>query len=399
MTYKIEEITGIPWVKKKSYRYLYQLACQKNVIICAYKRMRKGKTLRKEIVEIEGDFENWVNKIQVMLINTKPSGWYVEQPDLAFCPKRHKPILIREDGKCRVIYIPDVIEQWVHHVIVLILEPIIKGSSYVHSYSSFPGRGAHKGKKSVSRWIHRGRGIRNFAQCDIRHFYDHVRYPIVRKKLVKRINDSFFLHLIDIAFIQFSRKSIPLGFYISQWFANLLLQELDYKIKCTYRISHYMRYMDNLTFMDDNKKKLHSVLKEVKRWLGKHRLRMKGDWQVSRFDFVKKGGKRTGRRISAMGFYFYRDRTLMRKHIMKHLAAVSRKINRKKENQQRLPRQLCLSFVSLMGWVPCTDSYAWYLINVKPYVSVRSIKKIISKLAKEDNRNDKLAGRMLYTAT
>lgn len=399
MTYDIEKVLGVPWVKKKSYRYLYQLACQKGVIVRAFVRMRKKKTMRKEIIEIEKDFENWVSKVQIMLINTKPKGWKVEHPELAFRPKKHKPILIKEAGKCRVIYVPGVIEQWVHHILILILEPIIEGSAYMHTYSSFPGRGTHKGKKAVNRWIHRGKGIRNFAQCDIRHFYDHVRYSIVREKLKRRINDSFFLHLIDLTLIQFSKMGIPLGFFVSQWLANFLLQELDYKIKCVFGVAHYVRYMDNLTFMDDNKKKLHSVLKEVKRWLGKHRLRMKGDWQVARFDYVKKSGKRTGRRISAMGFYFYRDRTLMRKHIMKHLSAVSRRISRKKENQQRIPKQLCLSFVSLMGWVPCTNSYEWYLMNVKPYVSVRSIKKIISKLAKEDNRNDKLAGRMLYTAT
>lgn len=399
MNYDIEKVTGIPWVKKKSYRYLYQLACQKNVIIRAFKRMRKGKTMREEIIKLEGDFDNWVNKVQTMLRNTKPKGWKVKHPELAFKPKKHKPILIKEAGKCRVIYVPDVIEQWVHHIIILILEPIIQGSSYIHTFSSFPGRGAHRGKKTISRWIHSGKGIRNFAQCDIRHFYDHIRYPIVREKLERRVHDNFFLYLIDLTMVQFSTRGIPLGFYVSQWLANFLLQELDYQIKCVHSVAHYTRYMDNLSFMDDNKKKLHSVLKMVRAWLGKHRLLMKGDWQVGRFDFVKKNGKRTGRRISAMGFYFYRDRITMRKHIMKHLASAARKINEKKKKQQRLPRQLCLSFTSLMGWVPCTDTYTWYLVNVKPYANVRKIKKIISKLAKEDNRNDKMARRILCAAS
>ena len=136
-------------------------------------------------------------------------------------------------------------------------------------------------------------------------------------------------------------------------------------------------------------------MKCVISWSSKFRLKIKGDWELSRFDYVKKNGKRTGRRILAMGFYFYRDRVIMRKHIMIHLAAAARRIGKKKENHQAFPKKLCSSFISLMGWVSCTDTYAWYLVNVKPFVRVRHIKKIISKLAKEDNRNDKLARRII----
>ena len=48
LKYDIEKVTGIPWKKKKSYRYLYRLACREDVIKKAFKRMRKGKTKRKE---------------------------------------------------------------------------------------------------------------------------------------------------------------------------------------------------------------------------------------------------------------------------------------------------------------------------------------------------------------
>lgn len=398
MKYDIEKVTGIPWKKKKSYRYLYQLACQREVIIRAFKRMRKKKTARKEIIEIESDFESWVAKIQKMLINTKPNGWKVENPELAFKPKKHRPICIREGGKIRVIYMPNVIEQWVHHILIMILEPIIHGSAYFHSYSSFPGRGLHKGKKALNRCIHAGKGVRNFSQCDIRHFYDNIRYNIVRKKLQRVIHDVLFLFLIDLCLIHFSKKGVPLGYYVSQWLANFLLQELDYLIKCKYGIDIYIRYMDNLTFADDNKKKLHEVLRVVKQWLGKHRLKLKNDWQVSKFDFVKKNGKRIGSRISAMGFYFYRDRVIMRKHTMLHLANVARKIKYKAENDLRCPKKLCQTFISLMGWVPCTNTYSWYLVNVKPLASVRRAKKIISKLERRKYQNDKLAGRVISAA-
>lgn len=42
---------------------------------------------------------------------------------------------------------------------------------------------------------------------------------------------------------------------------------------------------------------------------------MKGDWQVFRFEYIKKNGRRTGREVSAMGWLFYRNRVIIRKHI------------------------------------------------------------------------------------
>ena len=59
--YDIEKETGIPWKKKKSYRYLYTLACQKGVILRAFKRMKRGKSDRKDIQMVEEDLDGCAN--------------------------------------------------------------------------------------------------------------------------------------------------------------------------------------------------------------------------------------------------------------------------------------------------------------------------------------------------
>lgn len=392
--YDIEKETGIPWKKKKSYRYLYTLACQKGVILRAFKRMKRGKSDRKDIQKAEEDLDGWAEKIQKIIQNTKPAGWKVENPELEFRPPKHNPVIIKEAGKTRVIYVPTMVELWIQHVIVLVLEPIIQGSSYHHSYSSFPKRGSHRGMKVMRRWIKTGKGIRNFAQCDIRHFYDHAKYIFIRPKLLKRIKDALFMHLIDVCLKWFPDK-LPLGFYLSQWLANFLLQELDHLIKCKLKIAHFVRYMDNFTMADDNKKKLHMAIIFIKQWLGKIRLKMKGDWQVFRFEYVKKNGKRTGREVSAMGWLFYRNRVIIRKHTLIHIARMARKLNKKKMEKKKYPLKLCKGFVSLMGWITYSDTYDWYLMYIKPYISVRAVKRIISKMDKEANRNAKMENRKL----
>lgn len=45
--------------------------------------------------------------------------------------------------------------------------------------------------------------------------------------------------------------------------------------------------------------------------------------------------------------------------------------------------------MSRLGWFKYTDTYYVYLDKIKPYVKVKYIKKIISKLDKEANKNDK----------
>ena len=83
---------------------------------------------------VENDLDNWVEKMQQIIINTKPAGWKVENPELAFDPPDHNPVIIKECGKTRVIYVPTMVELWIHHVIVLIIEPIVYGSTAIHLF-------------------------------------------------------------------------------------------------------------------------------------------------------------------------------------------------------------------------------------------------------------------------
>lgn len=386
MKYDIEIATGKHWVKKKRYRYLYQMACQKEVIRKAFMRMKRKKKKRKDIQEAEQNLDEWVDKIQQIIINTKPDGWKVEHPELAFVPPKHRPMVIHECGKDRIIYVPTMEELWIQHVIVMILEPIIYGSSYHHSYSSFPGRGAHKGKKAMQRWIRSGKGVKYFAQCDIRHFYGHVQYKFVRQKLEKRIHDSFFLHLIDVCMMHFPDQ-LPLGFFLSQWMANFILQDLDHSIKQDLKIPHLLRYMDNLTMGADNKKLLRKAIVYIKKWLGKIRLRLKDDWQIFRFEYIRRDGSVTGRQVASMGWLFHRNRTTLARHTLLHISDIARRLHKRKEAKMRFPIRLCRALVSLMGWIKYSDTYDWYLQWVKPFVSIRTLKRIISKTDKEVNKD------------
>lgn len=84
LKYDIEKVTGIPWKKKKSYRYLYRLACREDVIKKAFKRMRKGKTKRKDFQMAEENLDAWVKKIQeIIRIRNRMDGRLIPKNDLS----------------------------------------------------------------------------------------------------------------------------------------------------------------------------------------------------------------------------------------------------------------------------------------------------------------------------
>ena len=376
----------------KQYKYLYQKMLDKEYIRKAYKRLRKGKTKRSEIKYIDAHLDDEVEAMRTMILNTKPEGVPVPNPELAFRPKKHKPKIIFEHGKKRRIYMPEIHEQWLHHIIVLILEPIITATAYPFSCGSFPGRGAHHAKKRLERWIRSGKGIRNFAKIDIRHFYDSVRLDILMRELSIRIKDDWFLNIIKVCLSEF-KKGIPLGFYISQWLANYLLEPLDKFITETLHINIMERYMDDVVMMDDNKKKLHQAIIEIMKFIGRRfRLKLKRTWQVCKFWYEKgvkvvRGKEKKhiiGREINYMGFLFERDKTGIRKSIMLSATRLAAKMRKVKQSGRAYYRKHIQAMLSYMGWFNCTNTYDCYTKYIKPNIRVGKLKKIISKL---DRRN------------
>lgn len=279
---------------------------------------------------------------------------------------------------------PEIHEQWLHHIIVLILEPIITATAYPYSCGSFPKRGAHYGKKQILRWIKSGKGIRNFAKIDIRHFYDSIRLPILMRELRIRIKDEWFLYIIELC-LQGFKKGIPLGFYISQWLANYLLEPLDKFITETLGLKKDMRYMDDVTIFDDNKKKLHRAIVEIQIFIGRRfRLKLKHNYQVCKFCY-QKGERTIGRCLDFMGFLFYREKTLIRKNIMLSATRLAKHMHQAKEAGRGYFAKHIKAMLSYMGWFSCTNTYECYRENIKPFVKIGKLKKIVSKLDRRQN--------------
>lgn len=168
-----------------------------------------------------------------------------------------------------------------------------------------------------------------------------------------------------------------------------MLEPLDRFITEKLGIKNLIRYMDDIVMGDDNKKKLHKAIAEIRQFIGRRfRLKLKKNYQVFKFNFQKKNGKVIGRVIDFMGFLFFRNRTTMRKAIMLSATRLAKKLARAKEAGRGYFKKHLEAMLSYIGWFSCTDTYDAYQDYIKPHINVRRLKKIISKLTRRANKNE-----------
>jgi hypothetical protein len=190
--------------------------------------------------------------------------------------------------------------------------------------------------------------------------------------LEKEIDDEWFIYLIRVIFQHFE-KGLPLGYYPSQWIANYILCELDEAI-LREDPDGFIRYMDDIVVADDNKKKLRRILQIIKIELGKLRLRLKRNYQICKFLFVKKTGKVIGRCIDFMGFVFKPTATVLRKKIMVRACRCAVRISK----AAKISGRQAQSMLSRCGYFKHTDTYNTWLERIKPNINVKQLKKVVS---------------------
>lgn len=100
---------------------------------------------------------------------------------------------------------------------------------------------------------------------DIRKYYPSIDHLILKNIVQKKIKDKRLLELLDG--IIDSAPGIPIGNYLSQFFANLYLSYFDHWLKEERRTKYYYRYADDMVILASNKEKLHSLLGEIKLYL------------------------------------------------------------------------------------------------------------------------------------
>lgn len=317
-------------------------------------------------------------------------------------PRKHKAEVIN-DGitqKKRLIIRPDYCyEQIIHHAVVQTLQPMFYKGMYEYSCGSIPDRGATLGKKYIEKYIRKNNisnppknckwnksNIKYVLKIDIHHFFQSINIDILKQKFADKIKDDRMLWVLNTILqsniVSYEGQDVdiglPIGYYTSQWFANWYLQDLDHFIKEKLHIRCYVRYMDDMIMFGRNKKELRKCLEAIREFLKTLDLELKDNYQIFRFDYIDKDGKRKGRLLDFIGFKFYRDKTILRKPI---LYKGTRKVAKTYKKQKITWYDAC-QVLSYMGYYKHADTWRIKEKYITPKISIKACKEVISKHSK-----------------
>lgn len=240
----------------------------------------------------------------------------------------------------RLPYYPDRI---VHHAIMNVLEPVFVSTFTADTYSCIKGRGIHSATYALRDALKDIDGTKYCLKIDIKKFYPSIDHSVLKTLLRKKIKDTDLLELLDS--IIDSAPGLPIGNYLSQYFANFYLTYFDHWIKEKMGVKNYFRYCDDMVFLSDSKEYLHQLLAKIKEYLQANlKLTVKRNYQV--FPVVTRG-------IDFVGYPTFHDHVLLRKSIKKNFArAVAGQNN-------------SLSIASYMGWAKhCNSKHLLKKLNV-----------------------------------
>jgi len=212
--------------------------------------------------------------------------------------KTYRPGPYREftiyDRKPRKISAAPYRDRVVHHALCRVIEPIFERSFIHDSYACRPGKGTNK---AVDRFTEYARRFRYVLKTDIRKYFPSIDHEILFAKIERKIKCPDTLRLIgliidgsnrqeevntyfpgDDLFTSFQRKrGIPIGNLASQFFANVYLNDLDHYAKEALGCRGYIRYVDDVTVFDDDKKRLWDISRRLAEFLIRERLSLHPD--------------------------------------------------------------------------------------------------------------------------
>lgn len=212
------------------------------------------------------------------------------------------------DPKEREIYrLPYYPDRIVHHAIMNVLEPIFVSVFTADTYSCIKGRGIHLAQRRLQKALKDRYNTKYCLKLDVRKFYPSINHEILKEMLTWKFKDKRLLKLLFE--IIDSTDGIPIGNYLSQYFANFYLSYFDHWLKEELKVKHYFRYCDDLVILSNTKESLWEILSEIRTYLTDNlKLDVKSNYQI--FPVSARG-------IDFVGYKFYHTHTLLRKGIKK----------------------------------------------------------------------------------
>lgn len=237
----------------------------------AYIQARKGKRYRLEVMKFTNHLEENLIQIQNELM------WKTYEVG------RYREFFVNEPKKRLIMALPfmDRVVQW---AIYQVLNPYFEKGFIADSFACRVGKGTHRAVDRLQYWLrymHR-RHEQFFAlKLDVSKYFYRVDHNVLMGILRRRVGDEDLLWLLEVIVrCEHTKFGIPLGDHqfdadriggvgmpignlTSQMFANLYLNELDQYAKQTLHAKRYIRYMDDVVVLHEDKKYLWALKEQI----------------------------------------------------------------------------------------------------------------------------------------
>lgn len=315
-------------------------------LLQAFQNASNGKRKRDEVKRFEADLDTNLRQLQVELTTRTYTTSAYE-------------VFVKYEPKRREIYkLPfrDRVVQW---AIMQVLEPVWTPQFTSDTHACIRGRGIHSLLRQLRTDLRRDPdGTRYCLKIDVCKFYPSIDHGILKQVIRRKLKDPDVLWLLDG--IIDSASGVPIGNYISQYFANLYLSELDHLLKEDVGVRYYYRYADDIVLLSDSKEYLSGVLVYINHYLNDSRLlTLKSNFQIYPVE---------SRGIDFVGYVTYHTHCLARKRnkqgLCRELAALRKK---------GLPdEEIRLRVASRMGFMKhCDSNHLLKILGMKKFSDIK----------------------------
>ena len=254
-------------------------------LVQAYVDCRQHKRTTASAQAFEARLEHNLSELHEELA----SGAYRPGRSICFVVTRPKP---------REVWAAEFRDRVVHHLLYNRISPRFHARFTADSCACIPGRGTlyaarrleHQVRSVTANWARPA----HYLKCDLANFFVSIRKPVLAQQLARHVTEPWWWQLTHTVLMHDPREDVelrgdhrrlalvpphkslfnapadtglPIGNLSSQFFANVLLNDLDQRVKHGLRAPHYVRYVDDFILLHTNPQWLHAALQELQAWL------------------------------------------------------------------------------------------------------------------------------------
>jgi RNA-directed DNA polymerase len=179
----------------------------------------------------------------------------------------------KPNGDLRPLGIPTVLDRVIQQAIAQVLTPLFDPHFSTHSYGFRLGKRAHQAVRSVQA---AAEAAYNYAvDCDLKSFFDTVKFDRLMSLLARRVPDPRVLRLIGAYLragvklpegnVEATTQGVPQGGPLSPLLSNIMLDPLDKELER--RGLRFARYADDFLILVKSLKAAQRVMQSITRFV------------------------------------------------------------------------------------------------------------------------------------